>query len=196
MSIDTLWFRDKIRDSLYVSQRRLAREMHLDPASLSLLLRGKRKMQLVEAEQLAQLLGVPLEEVLRHAGLKLPEMRSFPITGWVDEGAAYHELSEHLPAPGPDSLPADAQAAQIRALGDLTDGWLLFHGGRERLGPGVWGRLCLAGVEAGNVCLGFVNKSYKPGLADLRCGLIHRPPGHMEGVPVAWASPIILIQPS
>ena len=42
--------------------------MGLDPAAVSLMLRGKRKMSAAEAAEIARLLNVSVEEVLLHAG--------------------------------------------------------------------------------------------------------------------------------
>jgi hypothetical protein len=73
--IDTGWFMKKIHESQYGSQRQLAPKIFgrqgkpLEPSALSLMLRGMRAMQLEEAEQLAELLGAPLQEVLFHAGV-------------------------------------------------------------------------------------------------------------------------------
>ena len=77
LHIDTLWFKHRIAESPHGSLSRVARKMQgrtgrpLEPSMLSLMLRGKREMRLDEARQLANLLGVPLIEVLRHVGLPL-----------------------------------------------------------------------------------------------------------------------------
>ena len=56
--------------------------MNLDPAAVSLMLRGKRKMSASEAGEIAKLLGVAVDEVLMRAGSTptvpkaLPEIRT------------------------------------------------------------------------------------------------------------------------
>jgi len=73
--IDTAWFLDLIAASRFGSGRKLAPYIKgrsgrpLASSNLSLMLNGKRAMQLHEARQLATLLGVPLAEILRHAGI-------------------------------------------------------------------------------------------------------------------------------
>ena len=57
MSIDTKWFRDKLQ-ARQLSQRRLARQIGIDPAGVSLLLRGQRRMQLAEAAAHAEAASV------------------------------------------------------------------------------------------------------------------------------------------
>lgn len=65
--VDTRWFTDRIADKR-LSQRRLAHLMGIDPGAMSLMLRGKRRMTIGEAGEIARLLGVEVEEVLMRAG--------------------------------------------------------------------------------------------------------------------------------
>lgn len=98
MSIDTKWFRDKLQ-ARQLSQRRLARQIGIDPAGVSLLLRGQRRMQLAEAAAIARELGCTLNDVLEHAG--------------IEAGGA------HTPAPGPDQHAAmHGQMNQVITLPD------------------------------------------------------------------------------
>jgi hypothetical protein len=75
MKPDAAWFNAKIR-SRFQNQRAFAPKMKdrhgrpLDQPKLSRMLRGERAMQLHEARQFAELLGVPLIEVLERAGLR------------------------------------------------------------------------------------------------------------------------------
>lgn len=65
--IDTRWFKDRLADRR-LSQRQLAKRMGLDPAAVSLMLRGMRKLSAAEAADLARQLGVSTDEVLARAG--------------------------------------------------------------------------------------------------------------------------------
>lgn len=72
--IDATWFKRQVRASRWRSLRRLAPEVRglegpLSISALSMLLSGKRSMRIEEARQLADLLAVPLLEVLRRAGI-------------------------------------------------------------------------------------------------------------------------------
>lgn len=72
--IDTGWFHERIAESEYGSLRALAphilgRRGPLDIHALSRMLSGDRAMQLSEARQLADLLGVSLRDVLEHSGI-------------------------------------------------------------------------------------------------------------------------------
>jgi hypothetical protein len=83
MTFDTEYFRIAILKSRYRSQRQLSRHIigangnPLDPSALSLLLRGKRQMQIHEARQLADLLDLPLADVLIHAGVEVRKTDGF-----------------------------------------------------------------------------------------------------------------------
>jgi hypothetical protein len=72
MVIDTIWFMDKIQ-SRHESLRKFSKMMvgrngkPLDVAAISLMLRGKRSMQIDEARQIAKLLNVPLMTVIEKA---------------------------------------------------------------------------------------------------------------------------------
>ena len=65
--VDTKWFQGKLLDK-GISQRKLAARLGLDPAAVSLMFRGRRKMTVVEAKEIARALGVAVQEVLAHFG--------------------------------------------------------------------------------------------------------------------------------
>lgn len=67
--IDTGWFKGVLADR-QISQRQLAFKIGMDPASMSLMLRGKRRMTLHDAEVLAKNLHLRVDEVLYHAGVR------------------------------------------------------------------------------------------------------------------------------
>ena len=64
------WFRRKLTEKNR-SQRALAKHLDLDPGAITLTLRGDRRLQMHEAEQIAVFLGEPLEDVLRAAGMPI-----------------------------------------------------------------------------------------------------------------------------
>jgi len=68
--VDTRWFQDRLADKR-LSQRQLAARMNLDPAAVSLMLRGRRKMSAAEAAEIARYLGVEVDDVLHHAGVQI-----------------------------------------------------------------------------------------------------------------------------
>lgn len=74
MTINTEWFQQMIEER-FGSQRRLAKEMAIDQSAVVRILNGERRMQIDEAEQLADLLEVSLIEVLENVGVKFDSPR-------------------------------------------------------------------------------------------------------------------------
>jgi hypothetical protein len=92
--------------------------------------RGKRKMTIQEAAQMAALLDVPAVDVLTNAGVQLPPLaKMVPMIGYVVEndqvallGEANHELIE-----GPGELQNAAICVRCQyGHNEFMDGWILF----------------------------------------------------------------------
>lgn len=66
-AIDTGWFKGMLADKR-LSQRKLAVLLGLDAAAVSLMLRGRRKMGVAEAAEIAKQLEVSVEQVMMRAG--------------------------------------------------------------------------------------------------------------------------------
>lgn len=81
-TVDKTWFQDRIRDK-DLSQRRLAKLMDLDPAAMSLMLSGRRKISSEEANTLAFHLGVSVHDVLTHAGIEPHRQNNTDIKGRI-----------------------------------------------------------------------------------------------------------------
>lgn len=128
MAVDTDWFRDRLTQRK-MSQRGLARALGLDAAAVSLMLRGRREMKLTEAAEVARLLGVPAEDVIAAAGVRISSSGALvPIVAWVDGQAEMHwePTGENVPNPGA-GLPATISAVQCKTAGTPLahmDGWL------------------------------------------------------------------------
>lgn len=128
-AVDTRWFKGLLADR-GINQRVVADALGLDPASVSLMLRGRRRVQLGEAAQLAELLGVPMDDVLAHAGVD-PEagaVRAVPIVGWIDDRGEVHPQRPGGPrkAAAPLGMPDGAVALRFQTR-DQSDGWLAFY---------------------------------------------------------------------
>jgi transcriptional regulator with XRE-family HTH domain len=129
--VDTRWFRDRLADCK-LSQRGLARAMGLDPAAVSLTLRGKREMKIAEAAQIARLLGVPADDVMEHAGVRVASKNVLvPVGATMDATAEVHfdlTSGESVPHPGGD-IAEMVCACRCQTEGSEMshmDGWLLF----------------------------------------------------------------------
>lgn len=93
--IDSAWFYDKLseRDA---SLRDMARFMGLDPSAVSRMLSGERKMSADEQDQIADYLGVALEEVAAH--------RRGVVAGFAEKKQASYESGNTGPV-APDEPP-------------------------------------------------------------------------------------------
>ena len=198
MAVDTRWFRDRLADQR-MSQRALARNLGLDAAAVSLMLRGKRQMKISEAAAIAQLLGVPADDVMAHAGVRIASRNTMvPVSGWMDGTAEVHvdmKSGQAVPHPGGD-LPDEAGAAVCRTAGtDLEhmDGWLLFTNRMDPAGgiaPEAVGRLAFVRIRDGVIYVAKLMHGTRRGRWTLQS-----PVGTMPDVEVEWARPILLVMP-
>lgn len=173
--------------------RKLAGLMELDASAVSLMLNGKRKMTAGEAGTAARLLGVPVDEVLRHAGVDVrgATAASVPIWGWVDAGGTVHEGRVLGPrtVSGPPGASEGMRALRAQTGGQF-DGWLLFYRDAEGISLEAVGRLCVVKVagQTGHR-VGWVQRGYEAGwwnLASIRPG---DPPEMVRltsAVPIQW----------
>jgi len=65
--IDLKWFRALLK-TRKMSQKELADAIHMNPSSMSLTLSGKREVRLGEAQQIARVLDLSIEELVAHFG--------------------------------------------------------------------------------------------------------------------------------
>lgn len=199
MPIDSSWFRNRLTDR-QMSQRGLARKLGLDAAAVSLMFRGKRRMQMHEAADVARLLGVPLDEVLAHAGIKAPtgqhEMHehTVPLVYWMDGQGEMHTVDPGERIEITAALPNDVAACQCRtAMSPIEhmDRWLLFFRAPTKSGvdPEAVGRYAVMRLHGGVMTAGHLRPGYKRGTY-----AVHGPINLMDAT-VEWATPVVLIQP-
>lgn len=113
--VDTAWFHGRLHDRK-ISQRRLAQMLELDPAAVSLMLRGRRKMSAAEAAEIARMLGVSVDEVLARAGAGAPAKRAAGSAEPVVAAPQPAEASAMLTIPVPLSNGATANLNIPRVL--------------------------------------------------------------------------------
>lgn len=68
--INKSWFRDKLAEK-QISQRQLAKRIGIDPAAVSYMLSGRRKMTMDDANNIAREICVSVVDVMKHAGLSV-----------------------------------------------------------------------------------------------------------------------------
>ncbi|WP_062114044.1 helix-turn-helix transcriptional regulator [Aureimonas sp. AU40] len=196
---DQKWFSDRIRDR-NLTQRALAKLLEMDPSSLSLLLHGKRRMRVEQAAEIARLLNVPVEDVMRRAGadvLGSSERNSIPLVGWIDaDGVAKIDWtkSDHRVDFDTD-LPPTAAAIQYRTAqtkADMFDGWLAaILPPRAPEEGAMIDRMCVVGLKGGGTLLRRVRRGYTPG----RYTLISVFVDPIHDAELAWFSPVLFIRP-
>ncbi|SOD41340.1 helix-turn-helix domain-containing protein [Nitrosovibrio sp. Nv4] len=191
--IDTTWFRHRIEDKK-ISQRKLAVKLDLDPAAVSLMIRGKRKMSLEEAARLSEVFGVPVEEVMERGGIEPPKALEgkVPVVGWADNQGLVHieQIEGPLFVPSPPGVGDNASALR------LLDGWVVYYTRSDRLEPEAVGRLAvIQTAEGGPRYMRILNRGYEPGKWNLTP--FRTPRGDAEkvdGVRIDWAAPVSWIR--
>lgn len=194
---NSLWFKQRLTDR-GMSLRALARYMEMDPGAMSLTLRGKRRMTSAEANKIGQLLGVPVSEVLRQAGIPVQDdARLMPLSGAVSvEGKVtlFEKSAKENKAAvaAPADVPRNSLVLQIRTPGGLTDGWLIFCSNDKLIPETAIGRLAMIST-GGQVVLGMLENGYDPAHYNI---LLSLPSVRaLENAKVSWATPVLWIRP-
>jgi transcriptional regulator with XRE-family HTH domain len=196
--IDTAWFRARL-DDRRMSQRELARSLGLDSGAVSLMFRGKRTMKIAEAVSIASLLGVPADDVMRHAGVQIEsQFEQVPLNCWIDGAGEVHmdpDSTATVPHPG-GGLPQSLGAGICRTAGtDLEhmDGWILFSAGMQThagIRPEAVGRLSFVRLRGGIIYLARMMHSLRRGRWDLA-----GPAAFVKEAEIDWATPVLTILP-
>lgn len=193
--INQEWFKDRLRQ-LKLSQRQLAKKMDLDPASVSYMLSGKRRMTMDEARVLASHLLVPVTEVMRQAGIDvIDDVRRVPVAGYVSTGSAVTLLPKgtHDMALAPPDVPNGSFAVQTRIVSSPSDGWLSFVSGVQESPAECTNKLTVVALKDGRMLQAIIKRGYK----QAHYNLILMPEGGvLENKEVAWAARVLWIQPT
>lgn len=193
--MNTDWFRQKLSERK-LSQRGLAKLMELDPAAVSLMLRGQRKMTNEEALQISGFLGVKVTEVLRQAGIDVTDdVRSVNVTGYIDDTAIVTLFPRRTADKviGPADCPVGTYALQMRIPNSAKDGWMYFISPAEEDPRNCLGKVCCIALDNGEHVLSSLQRGYRTGTYNLiRCstGTALRTDAN-----VTWASPVLWIKP-
>jgi transcriptional regulator with XRE-family HTH domain len=194
--MNTEWFRQLLA-TRKLSQRGLAKLMELDPAAVSLMLRGQRKMTNEEAHQVSLILGVPITEVLRQAGIEVSEdVRRVKVTGYIgkDSCVTLFPKRTHDKVIGPADCPEGTYALQVRNPGSPKDGWMFFISPAEDDPRANLGRVCCVALENGEHIIAVVQRGYRSGTFNLING--SNGDAVRTDAGVVWASPILWIKPT
>jgi transcriptional regulator with XRE-family HTH domain len=191
-TVDTEWFRDRLA-SRKLSQRGLAKLMGLDPSALSLMFRGRRRMTVEEAAQIAVLLQATTAEVLTAAGVEVQGGERVRLMGYVQAGGKVTLEAEglHDTVDAPPGLPTDAVAIQARH-GGPEDGWVYYLSETHAPPVAALGQLAVCAVRDNGLLLAHVRRGYRAGAFNLQ------PIGAPEqtNISLAWATPVLWIRAS
>ncbi len=157
-------------------------------------------MQMHEAADVARLLGVSLDEVLAHAGIRPPRTESefsdltVPLVHWMDGQGEMHAIEPGERIEIKSALPEDVIACQCRtAMSQIEhmDRWVLFFQAPLKAGvqPDAVGRFSVMRLQGGVMTAGHLRQGYKRGTY-----AVHGPMNLMDAT-VEWATPVVLIQP-
>ena len=193
-TMNTQWFRDRLKDKK-ISQRGLAKLLDIDPAAASLMLRAKRKMTTHEAHQIATILGLPLNEIMRQAGIEvIDDVRRVPITAYMDE----HGTVSLMPARthdvivGPADCPIGTYAIQVRSPASIKDGWLLFVNPTQAAASDNIDKLCSVATSEGKQVVALIRRGYRRDTHNL---ILWPSMEVLADSNVAWTSPVLWIKP-
>lgn len=193
--IDQDWFKSKLK-SVKLSQRQLAKKMGLDPASVSYMLSGKRRMTMDEAKDLSVHLLLPVTEVMRKAGIEVTDdVRRVPIAGFIGQHSMVTLLPKgtHDAVNAPADVPAGSFVLQIRLVNNPQDGWLYYVDGVQGKAEESLDKLCLAAFKDGGIILAIVRRGYKRDLFNL---LLCAENTVLENRELVWSARVLWIQPT
>lgn len=191
------WFTERLR-AMKISQRGLAAKIGIDPAAMSYTFSGKRKMTMPEAKAIADVLMVPVTEVMRQAGIEvLDDVRKVPVAGYI-AGATVSLLpaGTHDTVMAPSDVPIGTFALQVRTPSSPYDGWIVFVSGQQQPAIELQDRYAIVATTDGRLLSALIRRGYKQKLHNL---MLMPPDGNtmvLENVELAWGARVLWIQPS
>lgn len=189
------WFRDRMADA-DLSGRRVAQMMGMDNAVFTKRVNGIYQWSAREIADWAAIVKVPLEDALKHAGIRLHESRHVvPIVGTVAADGTV-ALGDHgKKVEKPDGVVGTLEAILFRANGHPADGWVLYYDPRPDMTASV-GRVSVVKVAGrGRKARWMVRvlaRGFADGTWDLRSLSGDVEP--IEGVLIERASPVVWIK--
>lgn len=148
-----------------------------------------------EAHQLSVLLGAPLNEVMRAAGIEVTEdVKRVPIASHVDEHGVVVTMppGTHDTVMGPADLPIGTYAIQVRSHASVQDGWLLFVTPAQRPAIDNADQLCLVATTEGKQRLAIVRRGYRRDTHNL---IVWPSMELLADAQAAWTSTVLWIKP-
>lgn len=191
--VDTKWFKEQLA-ARGVSMRTLAKQIEIDPSSMSLSLRGLRKMTSEEASRISVALSIPVTEVLRHAGVSVTEdVHSVRMTGYVDCDGIVQDSAKMPRINAPVDVPSDGYVLQVRCPQGMHDGWLLLCAASVLAADAAIDRLCVVHLMNGERVVGTLKRGYEGSTYNIVSTIPS--PAVRENQAVSHANPVLWIRP-
>lgn len=193
--INQAWFQERLK-TLKLSQRQLAKRIELDPAAVSYMFAGKRRMTMDEARRIADVMLLPVTEVMRQAGIDVQDdVRKVPVAGYIGAGSVVTLMpaGTHDTVLAPADVPAGSFAVQTRIVTSPSDGWIYFVSGQQQPPNDLLDRLCILAIADGRLLCAMLRRGYKQRLFNL---VLLPDGGVLENQEVAWAARVLWIQPT
>lgn len=189
--MNTQWFQSRIKD-IGKSQRGLALVLGIDPAQVTNLLKGRRRMQLPEAAAIAAFLNASVEDVLKHAGLPVNGgARRAKLAGYVDEHGEIHLADQpEGDVEAPSLAPEGTIAVRMRGDQMLMRNGVLFFAPSRGVSPDAIGRLSVVRIGEGPWLVRTIAPGLSLGVYDLS-----GPAGDIVGARLSAATPVLWIRP-
>lgn len=204
-NFDRGWFLEQMRRA-GVTQRVIADRLGRDESAVSLMLRGRRRIRLDEAAELAKILGVSYDEVVERAGVQVPSMSggdTLPIQGYID--GAFNVVPKRpphgprkvtTPYPGVDRLTAlrviaPNGGAEVAAL----DGAVLYYQAPadDYVDPDCINKMSVVETADGRRLLRVVRRGYDKGTYTLASTAGEVSDDEAE-VRLQWAAPVLFVK--
>ena len=149
--MDAKWFKERMaaRD---LNQTRTGLLLGLDRSQFSKVLGGTRELSPQEAADLAKVLAIPVEEVLRRAGVKVANetKATVPVIGVADvTGSISAKFDGPKRIERPNSGFGDLSAVRIDAPHSPLDGWNAYFVPAGKIEPEAVGRMSIVSVRGG-----------------------------------------------
>lgn len=166
--IDKAWFQARLKQ-LGKSQRGLARHLGVDPARITDILKGERRVSFDEAVEMADFLEVGLEDIAPRLGTSLAAVgqRKAVVIGYIGAGDAIYSMDDHAPGAGLDEIeppPGEPGSFCVVVRGNsmaprFRDGEYLGYSREEGLDlVNCYGRECLVHTSDGRKLVKIVER--------------------------------------
>ncbi len=197
-NIDEGWFKNKLLEK-QLTVRGLAKQMGLNPSTVSLMLRGIRSIHNEDAVKLAEFFSVTPIEIFKRAGAPVEdEVRKIPVAMYIDENNKIiqvpTEVADKFKAPY--DCPTNSYALQIRT-GRVYDGWMMVVAGNKVQPESALGALCVYCTKNGVLNLGILRRGYVSGTYNSTQPTYYGTDDtNTQNIDIAWCQNVLWIKPT